>query len=180
MKAKEHGVPGLIETATIRPLCLALRAVQSQAVPRALFGTLFLCATLLLAAGPALAQHPPQPTGPDPVGQNLFLPELIMSHQEAIGLGPEQKTYIREEIRKAQLRFTDLQWQLQDSMEALSSLLKPNSVDEQAALAQLDKVLATEREIKRTQISLMVRMKNKLTPEQQARLRELRGEPGGG
>lgn len=142
--------------------------------------TLFLGALLLLlVAGSALGQQAPQPSGPDPVGQHLFPPELIMSHQEAIGLAPEQKTYLRDEIRKAQLRFTDLQWQLQDGMEALSSLLKQNPVDEQAVLAHLDKVLATEREIKHTQISLMVRIKNKLTTEQQARLKELRGKPGG-
>ena len=141
--------------------------------------TAFLGALLLLAASSALAQQAPQPPGPDSVGQHLFPPELIMSHQEAIGLAPEQKAYVRDEIRKAQLRFTDLQWQLQDAMEALSSLLKQNAVDEQAVLAHLDKVLTTEREIKRTQISLMVRIKNKLTPEQQARLRELRGKPGG-
>lgn len=139
---------------------------------------MLLCAALLLAAGSAAAQHGPGAPGRDPVGDNLFPPELIMSHQEAISLAPEQKTYIREELRKAQGQFTDLQWQLQDAMEAFSSMLKQNSVDEQAALAQLDKVLATEREIKRAQISLMVRIKNKLTPEQQARLRELRAKGG--
>ncbi len=149
-------------------------------ISTARLGSLFLFATLLLAAGPVFAQRGQPPPGPDPIGENLFPPELIMAHQEAIGLRPEQKSYIREEIRKAQGQFTDLQWQLQDSMEALGSLLKPNTVDEPAVLAQLDKVLATEREIKRAQISLMVRIKNKLTPEQQARLRELRGRPGGG
>jgi hypothetical protein len=46
-------------------------------------------------------------------------------------------------------------------------------------MAQLDKVLNTEREVKRTQIALMVRIKNKLTPEQQSRLRQLRGKPVG-
>lgn len=140
---------------------------------------LLLGAVLLFAANFALAQAGPQPPGPDPVGENLFPPELIMSHQEAIGLSPEQKTYLREELRKAQLQFTDLQWQLQDAMELLVKLLKPNPVDEQAVLAQLDKVLSAEREIKRAQIGLMVRVKNKLTPEQQAHLRELRGKPGG-
>ena len=36
-----------------------------------------------------------------------------------------------------------------------------------------------EREIKRTQIGLLVRIKNKLTPEQQARLQEMRSrQPG--
>lgn len=53
---------------------------------------------------------------------------------------------------------------------------------EQQALAQLDKVLDVEREVKRAQIGLMVRIKNKLTPEQQAQLREIRGRgfPGRG
>ena len=133
-----------------------------------------LCAVVLLALGSALAQPAPQAPGPDPLGENLFSPELVMSHQEAIGLAPEQKTYIRDELRKAQLKFTDLQWQLQDAMEMQGSLLKQNSVEEAAVLAQLEKVLATEREIKRTQLSLMIRIKNKLTPQQQARLRELR------
>lgn len=135
---------------------------------------LLSCFAVLLAAGTALAQPAPQAPGPDPVGENVFPPELIMSHQEAISLAPEQKSYIRDEIRKAQLRFTDLQWQLQDSMETLGSLLRQNPADEQAVLAQLDKVLDTEREIKHTQLTLMVRIKNKLTPQQQARLRELR------
>ncbi len=134
----------------------------------------FLCAVLLLALDSAFAQPAPQAPGPDPVGENLFPPELVMSHQEAIGLAPEQKTYIRDELRRAQLKFTDLQWQLQDAMEALGSLLKHNPVDEAGVLAQLEKVLGAEREIKRTQLSLMIRIKNKLNPQQQARLRELR------
>jgi len=43
-------------------------------------------------------------------------------------------------------------------------------VNEQNVLAQLDKVLDKEREIKRTQLALMIRIKNKLTPDQQDRL----------
>ncbi|MCU1273031.1 MAG: hypothetical protein JWO48_462, partial [Bryobacterales bacterium] len=34
-----------------------------------------------------------------------------------------------------------------------------------------------EREIKRTQISLLVRIKNKLSPDQQAQLQRLRAAP---
>jgi len=133
-------------------------------------GLLLLCSS----AWPQQA-HPPQ----DPMGENLFPPELIMQNQQVIGLEEAQKTFIRTEISKAQNHFTELQWQLQDSMETLVSLLKPNAVEEQQVLAQLDKVLNIEREIKRTQIGLMVRIKNKLTPEQQARLRELRAKTGG-
>jgi Spy/CpxP family protein refolding chaperone len=48
--------------------------------------------------------------------------------------------------------------------------MKSASVNEQQALAQLDKVLDVEREIKRLHIGLAVRLKNRLTPEQQEQL----------
>jgi hypothetical protein len=115
-----------------------------------------------------------QPAGRDPIAESLFPPELVMANQSAIGLDDPQKTYLRGEISKAQARFTDLQWQLQDAMETLVSLLKQSSVDESQTLAQLDKELALEREIKRTQIGLLVRIKNKLTRDQQEQLRKLR------
>lgn len=148
---------------------------------------LFLCAVLGVAGGAALVpphvadawarppQHP-QP-GSDPIGESIFPPELIMQHQRAIGLDEAQKNFVRSEISKAQARFTELQWQLQDNMETLAALLKQNPADEQQVLGQLEKVLGVEREIKRAQLGLMVRIKNRLTPEQQARLRELRSKP---
>ncbi|PYT91714.1 MAG: hypothetical protein DMG36_17390 [Acidobacteria bacterium] len=133
---------------------------------------LCLCAMFMLAAGAVRAQQPDQ----DPVGQSFFAPELVIQHQEAIGLSGEQKDYFKGEIRQAQLKFTELQWKLQDEMEKLLSLVKQPRVDEQQALAQLDKVLAAEREIKKEQVTLLVRIKNKLTPEQQSKLSELRGK----
>ena len=132
------------------------------------------CALLLFAAGAAPAQQPPQPPPPDPIGENLFPPELVMQYQQAIGLSEEQRDSIKAEIQKAQARFTDLQWQLQSEVETMASLLKAPRADEQQTLAQLDKILGLERELKRAQFTLVVRIKNILSPEQQARLRELK------
>ncbi len=130
---------------------------------------------ILLAAGAAGAQQPGQQMKPaDPLGDNLFPPELIMQNQHAIGMQDAQRTAIRSEIYKAQVRFLELQMQLEDAMEGLSRILKQEQVSEEQVLAQLDKVLSSEREIKRAQITLMVRLKNKLTPEQQQQLRFLR------
>jgi Spy/CpxP family protein refolding chaperone len=117
-----------------------------------------------------------QPAGTDPLSELLFPPELVMSRQNAIGLTDSQKTYLRAEVLKAQTRFTELQWQLQDALEGLIGLLKQSKADEAQVAAQLDKVLASEREIKRAQISLLVRIKNDLTAEQQRQLQALRGE----
>jgi Spy/CpxP family protein refolding chaperone len=133
---------------------------------------LCVCALVLLAASAARGQQP----GEDPIGKSFFAPELVMQHQEAIGLSDEQKTFFKTEIRQAQLKFTEWQWKLQDEMEKLVTIVKQPRVDEQQALAQLEKVLTTEREIKRAQVTLLVRIKNMLTPEQQAKLEELRGK----
>ncbi len=134
---------------------------------------LCICAAFLFVGGAARAQQPDQ----DPIGQSFFAPELVIQHQEAIGLSAEQKEYLKTEIRQAQLKFTELQWKLQDEMEKLVGLAKQPRVDEQQALAQLEKVLAAEREIKKEQVTLLVRIKNKLSPEQQAKLSELRSKP---
>ncbi len=65
-----------------------------------------ICAMFLFAAGAIRAQQSDQ----DPIGQSFFAPELVIQHQEAIGLSPEQKDYFKTEIRQAQLKFTELQW----------------------------------------------------------------------
>jgi len=135
-------------------------------------GALCICAAFLFAAGAAHAQQPDQ----DPIGRSFFAPELVIQHQEAIGLSAEQKEYFKTEIRQAQLKFTELQWKLQDEMEKLVTLAKQPHVDEQQILAQLEKLLAAEREVKREQVTLLVRIKNKLTPEQHGKLSELRGK----
>jgi Spy/CpxP family protein refolding chaperone len=123
-------------------------------------------------------QQPPQPGQPfDPIAQNLFPPELVMQHRHEVGLTDEQKAAIKDEAIKASTRFSELQWQMQDEMETMANQMKGASVDEQRVLAQLDKILNIEREVKRTQLALSIRIKNKLTPEQQERLRELQRNP---
>jgi Spy/CpxP family protein refolding chaperone len=132
--------------------------------------TLYIVGILLLSFSTVLAQQPPQP---DPFAGSLFPPELIMQHQQALGLSEEQKNFLKAELRKTQTRLSELQWGLQEEVEKLAALMKLDQVDEPQALAQLDKVLDLEREIKHTHIGLLVRVKNKLTLEQQARLRAI-------
>jgi Spy/CpxP family protein refolding chaperone len=100
-----------------------------------------------------------------------------MQHREEIGLTDEQHTAIRQELRKASTMFNELQFQMEDEMETMQKLTKAFSLDEQKVLAQLDKILNIEREIKRTQLQVSVRIKNKLTQEQQTKLRELHHKP---
>jgi Spy/CpxP family protein refolding chaperone len=113
----------------------------------------------------------------DPIAQNLFAPELVMKYRQEINLDEGQSKAIKEAIQKAQARFLDLQWDAQSETGKLVQLLKARPVDENAVLAQVDQVLNREREIKRAQISLLVRIKNQLNEAQQNKLMELRRNP---
>lgn len=155
----------------------------------ALISVVMLLGTLLGAMLVSAQQPPQQPQQPqpqsqprpphppmrpnDPLGDAMFPPELIMQHTRDLGLTDEQKTFMRGEIQKTTTRFNELQWQLQDAMEALHTTMKANPVNEQMALGQLDKVLDTEREIKKLHFGLAISIKNKLTPEQQNKLHEM-------
>jgi Spy/CpxP family protein refolding chaperone len=118
--------------------------------------------------------HPHPPGPPDPLAHLMFPPDMIMGHARQLNLTDEQKAYMRAEIQKTTTMFQELQWKLQDQAELLHETMKSSSVNEQQALAQLDKVLELEREIKRLHIGLAVRLKNRLTPEQQEQLNKMR------
>ncbi len=115
-------------------------------------------------------------TGPgeDAYSQFLFAPELVMKNQGQIGLTDAQRTRIIGEMSQAQAKFTEIQWTLSGEEEKLSRLLQGTSPAETAVIAQMDRILAMEETLKRTQMLLLVRIKNVLTPEQQAALSRLR------
>lgn len=120
---------------------------------------------------PSLAS--PEPGRTSPLEEHFFAPELIMQHQNAIGLTAEQQTAIRGEMQTMMAQFTDLQWQESAETEALTALVRKDRPDEKEVLTQLDKLLNIENQMKRLHTGLLVRIKNTLTPEQQTQLREL-------
>jgi len=65
-------------------------------------------------------------------------------------------------------------------MEALGALLKKDEVDEQGALAQFDRVLNEERDIKRAHLALVLGIKNRLSTEQEIKLREIKSKIAAG
>jgi Spy/CpxP family protein refolding chaperone len=132
----------------------------------------FVVAIAVARATLAESPSPGQP-GDDPVGRNLFPPERVLGHAQEIGLDDTQRAAIRADIQKTSPKFTDLQFDLQGEMEKLSRLVAEKRVDEAKTLAQLDRILALEKEIKRSQIGMLVRIKNTLTPQQQDKLVEL-------
>jgi Spy/CpxP family protein refolding chaperone len=146
--------------------------------------TIIAVALVAISLGARLdAQGPPGPQGQqgppgqqqDPFGRFLFPPELVMQHQGEINLQDSQRAALQTAIQQAQTKFVDLQWRLSGEGEKLARLLQAPVADESQVLDQVDRILAAEREVKRTQIGLLVRIKNTLTPAQQAKLTEIRG-----
>src|SRR6266516_4260615 len=116
----------------------------------------------------------PRPPGGDPLARYLFPPELIMANQDAIHLTDSQRNSLQQAMTDAQGKFIAMQFKMSSEVERLQTLLKSSSVDETQVLEQVDRVLAVERDVKRAQLSLMIRIKKMLSAQQQSRLNQLR------
>ncbi len=103
--------------------------------------------------------------------QLVFPPELVMKNAQRLNLTDAQRDDITHAIQQAQSRTVELQWKLQREVEGLMQLLQATRPDESAVLAQVDRVLALEREVKRAHMQMLVRIKGTLTREQQEILR---------
>jgi Spy/CpxP family protein refolding chaperone len=147
-----------------------------------------IAAILFASVSIACAQPPPPPPGdfqpgPQDPGQRppggdfmreFFPPELVMRNQRAIGLTSSQQTAIREEMVRAMPRFTELQWQISAEEETLSNLVKSGSAGEKEIIAQFEKLLAVEAQIKRLQLENLLKIRSILTPDQQESLKALK------
>jgi Spy/CpxP family protein refolding chaperone len=149
--------------------------------------TLFSMAILLCFSQMAVAQGPPPgppphgpahagPKGKDPLREAFFPPEMVMRHQGEIKLSDEQRQYIIKEMQEAQNNFTNWQWNLEAEMQKMEELVKADQIDQTKAIAQLEKVLVLEKNIKTQQLKLMINIKNKLTAEQRKQLQKIKEE----
>jgi Spy/CpxP family protein refolding chaperone len=129
---------------------------------------------LMVVVGSSGAAGQAPPADDSPFSKFLFPPELVMGNQEALALTDAQRTTIRDEIRRVQTEFIDRQWKISEEGEKLARLLQAPNVDEKNVLMQVDRILDFEREIKRLQVGLLVRIRNTLTAQQRTRLNELR------
>ncbi|MEZ4457575.1 MAG: hypothetical protein R2882_13665 [Gemmatimonadales bacterium] len=135
---------------------------------------LVLAAVAMLAAWPAAAQEKKD----DRFEKAVFDPQLVLQRARDIGLSSQQRTRILDVVKKIQAELVPLQLDMAEPAIDLVDLLEQGVVDEAAALAKVDLVLRTENEVKKRQLVMLIRIKNILTPEQQARLRAIRDGKG--
>ena len=137
--------------------------------------TAMLGLLVLVAASAAGAQAKPN----DPFAQYFFPPEFVMAHQTEINLSDRQRTAIAEAVKDATGKFVDAQFKLSAAGEKLKLAIQGPTVDEAKTLEQIDQVLSLEREVKRAQVALAIRIKNLLTEQQQAQLTKIRKQAPG-
>jgi Spy/CpxP family protein refolding chaperone len=132
----------------------------------------------VLAAPCAMLAAAESKRAADPFAGAFFPPELVLLARDQLALTPQQLEAFHARMQQAQTRSDELRPRLARETAALATLAKREKVDEAAIVAQLDKVLAVERELKHLQVGLLSATKNLLTPEQQAKLRELAKDGG--
>jgi uncharacterized membrane protein len=110
----------------------------------------------------------------DPIAERLFPPDLVLHNGEAIGLSDEKREEVRSLAMKAQDRFEELEKGMKKEQEAFVAALGEEKLDNAEVLKQLDRVMAQEREVRREQFKLMLSVRGLLTPEQRAKLNDLR------
>lgn len=136
--------------------------------------TLLVLLAALLPLGAMLGADSPG----DPLAGEFFPPELVILAHYQIGMTQQQQEAFRIRVEKMQQRSDELRDRLGRETAALSTLAKQKRVDEAVIIAQLDKVLDAEREVKHLHVGLLVAIRNLLTPEQQAKLRQIAASGG--
>jgi Spy/CpxP family protein refolding chaperone len=125
---------------------------------------------LLLAASAVAQQVKPE----DNFARAFFAPELVMQHARAISLTDDQRNAITLAIAETQVKAVSNQLRMLEQMQAVIEQVEQARINEGQVLPALNRVLDLEQEVKIAHTTLLIRIKNLLTPEQQSKLRELR------
>ena len=127
-------------------------------------------AALLLTAADAGAQAKTD----EAFAKAFFDPQLVLKHATAIALTPQQRKAILDELKTGRVALVPLQVDMAEPAIELQGIIEAPRVDEAKALARIDQVLKIENEVKKRQAIFVIRVKNILTVEQQAKLRAIR------
>ena len=101
-------------------------------------------------------------------------PELIFSYRTEIGLEWEQQAKIVELITEVQPELVPLQLELLGQTTALLRSIDQEGIGLDEAALRAEKIFSLEQRVKLEHLKLLLRIRNLLRPEQQAKLQALR------
>jgi len=104
----------------------------------------------------------------------LFPPNIILEHQDELDLTKEQYTAIKAAVVEVQTSVAEHEWDMREAYQQALLQLDESPVDEDEVLASVSKVLQAENNVKRLQMTMLIRLRNLLTDEQMDYLQSVR------
>ncbi|MBS4071485.1 MAG: TonB-dependent receptor plug domain-containing protein [Algoriphagus sp.] len=111
-------------------------------------------------------QSPASPSSQDIFKSKLYSTTNLMEVREEIGLTESQVAKIKKLHADNSVQFSTLKWDLDDATSKMKKLLDQPRINSADVTRQLDEILKLENQMKRIQMTMMVAIKNELTPEQ--------------
>lgn len=134
----------------------------------------FLIAASLVLPATALAEGGEHHRGGDGMGGGHFhSPGHIMRIADELDLRDDQRESIRELLSENREEIQQVRQNLREEMGTLHELMMDDSASRQQVLAQLDRVLELEGQIKRHRAEMMLDIRDILDADQRARAHEL-------
>jgi len=96
----------------------------------------------------------------------LFAPNIILEHQDELGLSKEQFTAIRAAVVEVQVNVAEHEWDLREAYLKVLADLDAAPIDEDKVLDNVEAALLAENEVKKLQVAMLIRLRNLLTDEQ--------------
>ena len=104
----------------------------------------------------------------------LFPPNVILEHQAELQLTKEQFTAIKQAVVQVQADVAEHEWDVREAYQSIMQQLDNDPIDTDATLVQVQKALLAENEVKKLQMSMLIKLRNLLTEEQVAYLKSQR------
>ena len=133
-------------------------------------GLLLILAAGCLLAGPAGAQGQKG----DVFKGKLFPPNVILENQAELGLSKEQFTAIKQAVVEVQANVAEHEWDVREAYMSIMAELDNSPINEDKALEYVNAALLAENQVKKEQMTMLIRLRNLLTDEQRAYLESTR------
>ena len=104
----------------------------------------------------------------------LFPPNVILEHQAELGLTKEQFAAIRKAVVEVQANVAEHEWDVREAYVAIMAELDKSPIDEDKAIEYVGAALLAENQVKKEQMTMLIRLRNLLTAEQIAYLESKR------
>jgi len=134
---------------------------------------LLVLAVVSLGAGTAFAEN----AKGDVFKGKLFAPNIILEQRNELNLTKQQFTEIRAAVVEIQSGIAEHEWDMQEAYQSLMLELEKAPIDEAEVLKYANTALLAENQVKKKQMTMLIRLKNLLSAEQIDYLESMVSQP---